>query len=298
MSFEDHILNQIDRSRFPKNILEDTGKRERFLKLKQEKVDRFRPDLNEFADIVEGGMQEIAEDKQEIQRLKELFKTQAEDNERLQAIQEVSEIYEGVLVDQIEANAWFGENCEMFITSEYDDIKNGIDGVGVFKQEGADNDYLGFGVDVTFAADTAILEKKLESIKAVIRERKLPRVKYFVDEEDNHRSLNVPKVIVGSRLSSAEKLIDLWGSNKKGRNQELQQHPVQSKLIMETMWQLHYFYDYAVKQENNDAAVAYGKLYNTFIDVFKEKEELIQEHWAEIQDDVVFETIKKFTGNE
>jgi vacuolar-type H+-ATPase subunit I/STV1 len=232
MSFEDKILNQIDRNRFPKNLLEDTDKRERLLKLKQEKVDRFRPDLNEFVDIVEGGVQEIRQDKQEVQRLKEMFKAQAKDNERLQALQEVAEIYEGVLVDQIEANAWFGENCEMLITSEYDDIKNGIDGVGVFRQEGEGNDYLGFGIDVTFASDTEILEKKLNSIKSVIRNEKLPRVKYFVDEDNNHLSLSVPKVIVGSRLSSAEKLIGLWGSKKDGRNQELQQHPVQSKLIM------------------------------------------------------------------
>ncbi len=296
MSFEDKILSQIDRN-FPKNILEDKNKRARLLELKRSRVDEFRPNLDEFVDIIEGGEEEIKKDKIEVTRLKKIFQENSSQNERMQAIQEVSEIYEGVLVDQIEANAWFGENCEMIITSEYDDIKNGIDGVGIFKQEGKESDYLGFGIDVTFAADIEVLSKKLDSIKSVVRNNKLPQVKYFVDEEGNHVSLNIPKVIVGSRLSSAEKLIELWGSKKSDRNEQLKNHEVQSKLIMETLWQLRYFYDYAMTVKNDEAAYAYAKSYNAFCSVFEEKKDLILSHWNEIQDDIVFETIKKFTGN-
>lgn len=296
MSMEDYILNKIDQESLPKGLLDNNQRREKLLNLKHEKIDRFRPDLSEFTDVVKGGATEINQDKQEVRELKELFESGLTKDEKLRALKEVAEIYEGVLVDQIEANAWFGVNCEMLITSEYDDIKNGIDGVGVFKQEER-SEYIGFGIDVTFASDTTVLQKKLDSVKSIIRDNKLSQVKYFIDENNKHLSLTLPKVIVGSRLSSAEKLIDLWASNNKNRNQELQQHPTQSKIIMETLWQLHYFYEYAVSQKNNEAAIAYGKLYNLFFDVFEEKKDLIQKHWIEIQDDIVFETIKKYTGN-
>lgn len=274
----------------PKSILEDTERRQNILEKKRDVVDRYRPKLDDFVDTVPGGMREIEHDKQEVERLKQMFAQESEGNEQLIALREVSEIYEGVLIDQMEANAWFGEQCQMLSTSEYDDIKNGIDGIGVLKEE-AKNSYLGFGIDVTFASEKEVLNKKLDSVRAVIRSGELACVKYFIDENGNRSSIRVPKVIVGSRLSSAEKLIEVWGSKRPDRNKLLRESPVQSKLIMETIWQLQYFYQYAMQHKNIDAARAYAELNNIFVDIYKEKEETIKQHWNEIQDDVVFQTM-------
>lgn len=296
MKFEDTILNNIDRNSFPKNLLEDKQKREYFLSLKRQKVDRFRPKLEDFKDVFLFKKEEIEADLQEVRELEEKFRKQGEGDKSQRALQEVAEIYEGVLIDQIEANAWFGEYCSVQIASRYDDIKHGIDGVGVFNQ-GEGSEYLGLGIDVTFASDIDKLEGKFDSIKAVIRNKELPRIKYFIDKDGQHRSLRVPKVIVGSRLASAEKLIRLWGSQLPDRNQKLQYHSVQAKLIMETVWQLRYFYEYARIHDNEDAIDAYARLHNIFHEVFLIKEDLIREHWYEIQDDVVFQTIQRLTRN-
>ncbi|MCD8494721.1 MAG: hypothetical protein LRY46_01180 [Candidatus Pacebacteria bacterium] len=89
----------------------------------------------------------------------------------------------------------------------------------------------------------------------------------------------------------------MWASQDKDKREKLATHPMQSKLIMESLWQLRYFYEYATQVDNEEAAYAYGKLYNTFYDIFLEKEELIHEHWVDIQDDSVFQAIKEYTGN-
>lgn len=297
MNFENNILKKIDKERFQKNILENTEMRERYLKMKKEKVDIFRPNMDDFVDIIPGGKKEIDQDKKEVALRKKIFDAEKEGDPEMRAINEIAEIYEGVLIDQIEKSEWFGSRCQIQITSEYDDIKHGIDGIGIFQNEEEGSEYIGFGIDVTFASDIKILTKKLDSIKAVIRAKSLPRVKYFTDENDNRVSLQVPKVIVGARLASAEKLIHLWASQAKDKREQLAQHPMQSKLIIESLWQLKYFYDYAKSIENDEAAYAYGKLYNTFYDIFEEKQDILDKHWLEIQDDSVFQAIKEYTGN-
>ncbi|MCI5051243.1 MAG: hypothetical protein MRY57_02960 [Candidatus Pacebacteria bacterium] len=299
MKFEDSFLNNIDHQFKPKNLMEDDRARQRFLEKKRDVVDKYRPDITSFEDIVPGGASEIKFDLLDLESTKQKIE---ESNKNIspeqKALNEVAEIYEGVLVDQIEANAWFGEHCEMILTSEYDDIKNGIDGVGVFKG-GEEKEYLGFGIDVTFASNTQVLEKKLNSIKSVIRNNTTPFVKYFEDEEGNKQtSFAVPKVIVGSRYASAESLIRLWGSSIEGRNKQLQEHPVQSKLIMETLSQLYYFHEFSKQVNNEEAALAYGKLYNKFVEIFEEKKEVIEGHWPVVLDDIVYQTIAEFTDME
>ncbi|MCD8494722.1 MAG: hypothetical protein LRY46_01185 [Candidatus Pacebacteria bacterium] len=173
MNFEDTILNKIDRQRFQKNILENSEMRSRYLTMKREKVDAFRPSMDDFVDTIPGGQEEIDQDKREVALRKREFAAACEGDVEMQAVHEIAEIYEGVLIDQIEKSEWFGSRCTIQVTSEYDDIKHGIDGVGIFKNEDAASDYIGFGIDVTFASDIKILTKKLESIKAVVREKEI-----------------------------------------------------------------------------------------------------------------------------
>lgn len=99
--------------------------------------------------------------------------------------------------------------------SRFDDIKNGVDVVTIFETEDA-TQYIGLGIDVTYSSDDKVLEKKLHSIKERIRNMSLPFVKYFEDPNTGeHKNFFVPKVLVGSRLSSAEKLVKLWGRRQR-----------------------------------------------------------------------------------
>ncbi|HLP86683.1 MAG TPA: hypothetical protein VK153_02295 [Candidatus Paceibacterota bacterium] len=286
----------------PKPLFEDVELQKRLLLKKQELVDKYRPKESTFTDIYPES--EIKADLEEIEKIKSSFDKGDESNEYLKNI---SSIYEGVIADQIGANAWFGDNCESIATSEYDDIKNGVDVVTIFKED-QDKHYLGLGVDVTFASDKKVLEKKLESIKQCIRTMSLPSLKYFQDPEtEEHKKIFLPKVIIGSRLSSAEKLIQLWGSKDVDKNKKLAEHPVSSKIIMESLAQLKYFYDYAMHLSDNDPihhnkdeyrkiAIGYGKMYNIFVDIYQAKKDTINTNLNEISDDIVYETICEYTN--
>lgn len=290
----------------PKPLSENKELMVRILDQKSKTVDNFRPKEKNFSDLYTE--EEINSDLLEIKRLKTIWDSE-EKTEREIYLREVADIYEGVITDQIEANSWFGDNCETYLTTLYDDKKNGVDVVSIFTQAESKS-YLGLGIDVTFASNKDALEKKLESVKQCIRSGALPTLKYFEDPDTKeHKKIYLPKVIIGSRLSSAEKLIELWGSKDPNRNKKLQEHPVQSKIIMESIYQLEYFYKFAINLSENtkedgmakkykDIAIKYGEMYNIFYDIYEKKKDLINSHSNEISDDIVYETILKYTGNE
>lgn len=290
----------------PKPLSENKELMIRVLDQKSKTVDNFRPKEKNFSDLYTE--EEIDSDLLEIKHLKTIWDSE-EKTEREIYLREVADIYEGVITDQIEANSWFGDNCETYLTTLYDDKKNGVDVVSIFTQAESKS-YLGLGIDVTFASNKDALEKKLESVKQCIRSGTLSTLKYFEDPDTKeHKKIYLPKVIIGSRLSSAEKLIELWGSKDPNRNKKLQEHPVQSKIIMESIYQLEYFYKFAINLSENtkeddmakkykDIAIKYGEMYNIFYDIYEKKKDLINSHSNEISDDIVYETILKYTGNE
>jgi hypothetical protein len=164
-------------------------------------------------------------------------------------------------------------------------------------------------VDVTFASNSEVLLKKMDSIKGIIRYGILAKLKYFRDPETGaHKELSVPKIIIGARLSSAEKLVMLWGSKEEGKNKKLKEDPMQSKIILESLYQLRYFCEYALslaehtKEEDKiesyqEIARSYAEMYNVFHDIYESKKELIEKHINEVADDVVYQTIAEYTGN-
>ena len=298
MNFENKPINFE-----PRPLRNNPEKVKELLNKKFNLVDRYRPNEEDFSDIY--SEEEIIKDLKEIKELEILFEKETEEEKY---IRNISDVYEGVIADQIEANAWFGENCETVAASRYDDIKRGIDVVNVFRQDG-DVEYLGLGVDVTFASRKEVLEKKLESIKQRIRSGSLPSLKYFQDPQtEEHKEISLPKVIVGSRLSSAEKLVLLWGGKDPEKNKKLKEYPTQSKLILETLFQLKYFYDFAdgisvsekeksLSNKYREISLGYARMYNIFHSIYESKRDLIDRHYNEISDDIVFETILDFTEN-
>lgn len=300
-------MDNIDRIRInfqPKRLTEDLRALDLALEKSRQATDSYRPDPNNFIDESTPGYtaNEIQRDLREVKLLKEVFEDA--DNEH-QTMKKIATVYEAVLIDQIEQNAWLGNDWNVFPASEYDDFKNGIDAVMVHT-EAEKGKHLGLSFDVTFTSNTRVLEKKLNSIKEVIRAKKLPQVKYFVDEDGEplREALMLPKVVLGSRYASAEKIIRTWMGSGKERNQKLASDPIQTKLLMETLYQLRYFYKFASQPgehegevRNEEAAQLYGEMYNLLFDVYTERAEMIQSHANEVSDDVVFDYIRSYTGN-
>ena len=299
MNFENKVINIK-----PKSLYEQPELRQELFLKKKKLVDDIRPNEIDFDDIY--SQEEIDRDLKEITRLEKAWEEKMNFQESYN--NEVASLLEGVIVDQVESNNWLGENTTMVPASRHDDVKNGVDSVAIVK-ENQENKYLGLGVDVTFASSSEVLLKKLDSIKGIIRYGILSKLKYFRDPETGeHKELSVPKIIIGARLSSAEKLVMLWGSKEEGKNKKLKEDPMQSKIILESLYQLKYFYEYALSLSENtkeknkvanyeEIARSYAEMYNIFYDIYESKNELIEKHINEVADDIVYQTIAEYTGN-
>lgn len=208
----------------------------------------------------------------------------------------ISDIYEGVIVEQAEQNNWFGKNVNFYPASKYDDYANGVDGVAeFFDTKTEDREYVAMSFDVIFSNHAEHVVDKLKITKKMIDEGHLSEVKYFEDADGNKKRLSAPRIILGSRLISAEKLIDLWGSKKTDRNKQLAEHPIQIKLLLETYLQAHHFCNYAVSIDNIHIARAYAIIANKISDILNnEKSDFLQKYYNDLSEDIVFEAIKDY----
>jgi len=299
MRFEDKIITFK-----PKPLREDPYTMERLGIKRESYFEQHRPEIDNFPDV---DKEERDEDKKEIARLKELWE-EDDENEKFQ--KEVSSIFEGAIFDLIEANEFLGEGCEIVPASEWDDIKNGVDGVFVFEREKEEEEdfYSGVEIDVTFSSKDSVIEKKIKSIKSCIKGGVLPTLKYFKDPKTGeHKTIPLPKVMIGVQQSSAEGLIRLWGSSNDNKDEKLKNHPVQSKIILELLIQLEYFLNFSKDLRNdtedpnkweqyNKICKKYGLMYNRIYEVYTNKKDLIVSHMNEISSDVVYNKILEITG--
>ncbi len=263
-------------------------------------VDSFRPKEMDFIDIYPEA--EILEDLEEIRKIEESFDNNPEQKYKA----ELASLLEAVLADQIESNNWLGDNVEIVPASRYDDIKQGVDIVSIYRQED-EEEYLGMAVDVAFANDKKNIISKLDNLKFSLKNAHIPKLKYFEDPQTGeHRELLIPKVIIGTRQSSAEKLLRLWGGESKDRNKLLAGDTMQTKIILESLYQIDYFKNYVLrfyeseqdqnkKQKYYEIYEAYSNLHNIFVKIYQEKEEIIKEQINEVSDDIVYETILEYT---
>lgn len=108
-------------------------------------------------------------------------------------------LLEQLLQLQIELSNWFGDDAFAFVTTDFDDLKNGIDAVIEWGPERAGGLVPRFAVDFTTSSSQDGLQKKLQKI------REWSRVKYFRSEvetdeggEPTDLSLHrLPTVILG-----------------------------------------------------------------------------------------------------
>jgi hypothetical protein len=258
-----------------------------------------RPAISNFLDV---SSEERENDEKEIEKVKNNWKSL---DEKEKFIKSFSRIYEATILNLIQTNNLLGENSRIVLTSEWDDIKNGVDGVVIFKDKDKKESFGGLEIDVTYSSSDDNLEKKIESIKQCIRSGDLPTLKYFKDPiTGEHKNISLPKIILGSQKSSAEGLARLWGSTQDNKNEKLKNHPIQSKIIMESLNQLIYFYEFAknmsentrekdMKEKYKDICLKYAEMYNYIYDVYLSKKDLVGSHLSVIKNDLVYQKILK-----
>ena len=242
-------------------------------KLAKEVVEADRIDPKKFKNCDE---QMVNQDMQYVRDREAQFEMEsmpeAREDKKMATIMEV------IINEQVELNDWLGPNAETVISSRYDDIANGVDGIIRLQREGEGDIDLCLAVDVTFSSDSTHIRGKFNKIFENIEKGELTEIKYFTvpNPEDVHEyeykgSVKMPRVVIGIERQIVEKLGDLWF--KKNRK-ELGGHPVQHVIAKEILDQLAVYDQYARSHGNrNDIATVYRRASGVIEGSLKEKED-------------------------
>jgi hypothetical protein len=186
MSRESALAERIDKRSGRSNNPE-------FLKLIQSNWDKLRPLLKNFKKkmIIKDGQQveagytwQEAADEAEVQRLQDIFEAKGEN-----AI--VGEI---VIMEMIYELQLLTEDVEVFPTSDFDDIKRGIDFVLRFSD---DDKFAYLGVDVKTRLSQAKIEEYRDRIINNLRHGQLGKLKYFEDDDSQiFGKYDLPMIVI------------------------------------------------------------------------------------------------------
>ncbi|MFB6182378.1 MAG: hypothetical protein ABEJ24_05795 [Candidatus Magasanikbacteria bacterium] len=209
----------------------------------------FFSDMEEFKqdDDFKKNDREIERDRRHVEDLEEQF----ESNFR-------EDMLEGLMIEDLQMQNWFGEGVEVFPTLKYDDYTNQVDLVLEWEDE---EEVTRLAVDVTagMTADTLLDKLGRDEDEGILKGLTTPenrdgnpsymsQVKYYetFDGLDSERfSLNqVPKVVLALDKKGVRHLMeDLYSKNEEGdfelNRDKAETHPAQMILLKEAKNQLH-----------------------------------------------------------
>ncbi len=277
MNFEKEIINSID-NRHP-------GEHPVILEMHPRAQELFNNDEikpKNFIDLY--GQEGVGADLKETKELKERFEERRTPEEKKS--KRVSEVLEAIIYLHTELSNWLGPNAETIRTSEYDDIKNGVDLIAEFNTEDSTR-HLALGVDVTFS--TFYLETKINRIKNEIEADELAQVKYFESHGFKGSLRQLPRVVIGVEADKVIELAGLWMRNK---NAELGRHPAKNIILVEIVEQLKIFRDYAEKLGKTNALKSYDQTIRTLQPLLDTVKKMSQKDRELVSEDRVYDSIK------
>ncbi|MBI3335319.1 MAG: hypothetical protein HY001_02375 [Candidatus Portnoybacteria bacterium] len=219
------------------------------------------------------------------------YSMEMHDTIRERQSKEIADTFEVILHEQVGKNKWLGENAFSVKTSEYDDIRNGVDSVTEFLTGPSSVSHLALGIDITFGYNLA---KKFERIKEEIDAGNLTQVKYFVSPSQHFRGelKKIPRVVAGADIDSVNGLITLWLNED---DVLLKRHPVQLKILDEMKMQLEVFREYS-KQRRPELVPVFQQRLNLIDSLVERKKdlrnELVLNETLDEEHDKVLSTIK------
>lgn len=277
------------------NLSQEMISRETIINTLHEKFEKqralYQPNPEDFFAQPGFDAEEIEKEVALAKSLKE--KWDQSNNEYEKKNKKISDVFEGIVVDQF-CGQWMAGKAEAFYTAEPDDFIRKVDCIIEFKPEDGmeSSEYLGLGIDVTFSSDYSVLQTKLDDIwNKDVQKGKEVIVKY-VDTEDFKGSLNVCRVVLAANQEIVHDLARLYKQKDKG---ELDKHPFLANILSQIKYQLESYYTYA-KQNGSRADYLrhVTKTLSTFYRIYSEKETFIGEHEEEVVESEVFKTIQSY----
>lgn len=216
-----------------------------------------RPDLNSFVGAMKGTKYEEKYTEESIRMDEEYVENtrkkidesnssggrQNLDNKEIGF--QLSEMMQAMIVDRLN-NHWF-KNFQAVMTSDFDDLKVGID--AVLKHE--KGTYLGAAFDFTVTNQDTIIYKKLKKEwEDHVVKGSIPTVKYFEDPDTKEKkSLLVPKFIIGASKKDVEDMAQAYIVNDV---EVLENHPLKYVILQQIEEQLQTVLDYHETNPDNE----------------------------------------------
>ena len=207
----------------------------------------------------------------------------------------LSEMMQAIIVDRIN-NGWF-EDLKAVMTTDYDDLKYGVDAVVKHKQGG----YLGMAFDFTVANQENIIYEKLKKEWSFnVSKGKIPTIKYFEDPDTGKKGkLLVPKFIIGGSKKDVEEIAEAYLG---GDSEALTKHPLKLAMIDQIEVQLNYIISYYEDSDDEKEFEFAKKRYEQILEIIKslkasmslsQEEKLTYHEYS--KNSVALQTMKRFS---
>lgn len=204
----------------------------------QELVSGFTPDPYSFSEYPE---REKVSDIRWAEQIKQ--KNISESSPEVMVQRQYAAVMEAILLQHGELSEWFGEGVFTVKTTDFDDLRNGLDIVLSLPSKNGSLERQHIGIDVTFSQHS--LAKKLGRGYDEVCHGKLATVKYYACEDADEKGLiQVPRITLAITREHVTELAGLWMNNK---NKELGNHAVKEIFLREIEAQLLYFMTGAAK---------------------------------------------------
>lgn len=150
---------------------------------------------------------------------------------------------EGALYDRVNRSRWFGDRAHMIMPSEYDDLRNGVDGIVEFETPAGATSHLGLAFDITYSGNPS---QKFDIIKEQIDKGRLGFVKYFRSRDGKYEGVlrHLPRAVVHVSQGDAGRIVRDWHEGAPTEGGEYQ-----ALILYQLYVQLERFTAYAMARE-------------------------------------------------
>lgn len=255
-----HSMEYLERSPEP----EGYPNLEKALKLTKERVFEYATDPREFM-RENGGPYNDRDVLKDLSRVEDLKRKIAQSNEerfasgshnRERIDVKVAYVFEGIFLDNVDSNLWFGDRAKIIIPSQFDDIVHGVDGILELKGDMGGFSSAALCIDVT-TGNYSTLEKKIMKIGDEVRDKKLTKIQYYrsLSQHFMGQKEKVPRLLVATERMVVKELMDLWVG---GKNKVLSKHPIQMQILLSFEMQLGLLSRLASANGWNEGASIFG----------------------------------------
>ena len=165
--------------------------------------------------LIKGGEKEVNEDFKSLQDVKKIFKEKEPEDqlEKEKSIKskKIATITERGFMYGVSKLNLYGEKVSVESTSEFDDVKRGVDAVLEIKKDDDESSFMGLGIDVTFRGlYSEQFKNKFFNLLKFIRNGQKTKVKYFKNHKgEMMKEFSVPKIIIYFNIGDVKNLVNM-----------------------------------------------------------------------------------------